>query len=202
MQLTKPGQLRRFAADLQCEPHTQNLFRVGKMASIHLIEGPVGAGKSTFAADLARRVAGVHVPLDEWFVRLYSPDRPGSNVVDWYIERKHRLLDLIWNHALNLLSCGTSPVLELGLIRRVDRYSIYDRAKQAEAELLTYVLDAPRELRRHRVSRRNSEKGATFFMVVPDRVFETASDMWEPPETDEIAEQGIQHISTINASDG
>jgi predicted kinase len=166
------------------------------MAAIHVIEGPVGAGKSTFGAKLAREVSGVHVPLDEWFVRLFSPDRPATDFVAWYQERKCRLLDLIWNHSVALLSSGTTPVLELGLVRRADRDAIYGRVEDAGMELVVYVLDAPRDVRRERVRRRNSERGATFFMVVPDSIFELASDAWEPPDDDEIRERRIQMIAS------
>lgn len=166
------------------------------MAAIHLIEGPVGAGKSTFASKLAREVGGVHVPLDQWFVRLFSPDRPATDLMVWYQERKRRLLDLIWTHAVALLSSGTTPVLELGLVRRDDRDEIYGRADEGGLEMIVHVLDAPRDVRRERVRRRNSERGATFFMVVPDSIFELASDAWEPPDDSEIRERGIHLVSS------
>ena len=35
------------------------------MARIHLIEGPVGAGKSTFAAQLSGTYAAPHLALDD-----------------------------------------------------------------------------------------------------------------------------------------
>ena len=68
------------------------------MTTIYLIEGPVGAGKSTHARRLASEVRGVHMALDEWFARLYSPDRPTADVVPWYLARKDRLIDLLWAH--------------------------------------------------------------------------------------------------------
>ncbi len=165
------------------------------MAKIHLVEGPVGAGKSTYAVSLASRIGGVHVALDEWFARLFSPDRPDTDFVRWYIARKERLIDLIWNHARALLEAGTNPVLELGLIQRQSREAFYERVRTADAELVVYVLDAPRDVRRERVRRRNLERGSTFFAVVPDHIFEMASDLWEPPDEDEIAENHIQLVS-------
>jgi hypothetical protein len=58
------------------------------------------------------------------------------------------------------------------------------------------VLEASREVRRERVARRNIEKGPTFSMVVPDPVFEMASNMWQRPDDIEIAENRIELIST------
>jgi predicted kinase len=167
------------------------------MAQIYLIEGPVGAGKSSFAASLAARVGGgVHIALDEWFTRLFSPDRPSMDLMPWYIEHKARLLDHIWRHAVSLLACGIAPVLELGLVQRQSREVFYDRAREAGVDLTVYLLQASREARRERVMRRNVEMGPTFSMIVPAPFFEMASDVWEEPDEVEIAENGIVRIST------
>ena len=166
------------------------------MPIVHLIEGPVGAGKSTFAASLAQRRPGVHIALDEWFVALFSKDRPQSDFVPWYMERKDRCSEVIWNAAQRIASAGTDVVLELGLIQRQSREVFYQRADASGLSLSVYVLDAPREVRLARVRRRNEEKGRTFSMVVPDHVFNIASDMWEPPDEDEIRMRAIHCIST------
>jgi len=165
------------------------------MPSIHLIEGPVGAGKSTFAIELAREISGVHVPLDEWFARLFSPDRPATDFVAWYVGRKQRLLTVIWEHAGALLRAGTPAILELGLIRRADRNRFYNQVDELGVDLLVYVLDSPREVRRERVRRRNEERGPTFSMVVPEHIFDMASDMWEGPDEIEIADRQIRIVS-------
>ena len=81
------------------------------MPTVHLIEGPVGAGKSTFAAVLASRTDGVHIALDEWFAKLFSPDRPAGDFVSWYVDRKERLTDLIWRHSEHLLASGKDVIL-------------------------------------------------------------------------------------------
>ncbi len=166
------------------------------MPQIYLVEGPVGVGKSTFAASLATRVGGMHIALDEWFTRLFSPDRPSTDVMQWYIERKARLLDHIWNHGQSLRACGIAPVLELGLVQQQSREDIYKRARVAGADLTVYLLRASREVRRERVMRRNVEMGPTFSMVVPAPFFEMASDAWEEPDEFEIAKNRIEIISS------
>ena len=169
------------------------------MPKVHLIEGPVGAGKSTFAASLAPRVKGVHIALDEWFARLFSPDRPGSNFVPWYLERKDRLLELIWSHSRRILGSGTDVILELGLVRRQQRLEVCQRIRADGFDLILHVLDEPREIRRERVRLRNIEKGPTFSMVVPDPVFEMASDLWEAPDDIEQSEIAIEYVSAAVA---
>lgn len=166
------------------------------MPRIHLIEGPVGAGKSTYAAALAGRIGGVHIALDEWFARLFSPDRPNADVMTWYAGRKARLVDLLWSHALVLLESGAKPILELGLVQYSSRKAIYQKAAAVGVELQVHVLVASRQVRRERVVRRNDEKGPTFSMVVPEPIFELASDAWQHPDAKEMAEHRIEVIRT------
>jgi predicted kinase len=166
------------------------------MAKLHLLEGPVGAGKSTFAKSLAEQEQTIHIALDEWFARLFSPDRPDGEWIPWYVERKSRLLELIWSHSQEILASGTNVILELGLIQRAGRLAFYRRAIDAGVDLQVHVLDAPRELRRERVKRRNTEKGETFSMVVPDQVFEMASDLWEAPDDAELKDFPVTLVST------
>lgn len=166
------------------------------MAIVHLVEGPVGAGKSSYAATLAQRDGGVHIALDEWFVQLFSPDRPAGDFIPWYTERKARLLTLIWQHSRQLLAGGTTVILELGLIRHQQRSAFCRTVQAAGFEPLIHVLDAPREVRRERVRRRNLERGATFFMHVPEQIFELASDMWQAPDSIECKQYSIVHVDT------
>ncbi len=171
------------------------------MARIHLVEGPVGAGKSTFAASLRARHAAPHLALDAWMATLFGPDRPATGWVDWYLERKDRCLEQIWAVTRQIVESGGDVVLELGLVQRRSRESLYSRVDAEAYEMTVYVLDAPREVRRERVRARNLQKGTTFSMEVPDRVFEMASDMWEPPDEVECRDRDIRLIKVGDGDD-
>lgn len=164
------------------------------LAPLQLIEGPVGAGKSTYAKSLARGGNAVHIALDEWFAALFSPDRPGQDIIPWYIERKDRLIDLIWSHGKRLLDGGCGVILELGLIQQAARMDFLDRVQGEGYDFTVHVLDAPIALRRERVRQRNLQQGATFAMVVPDHIFELASSQWQPPDDDECARFRIEFV--------
>lgn len=168
------------------------------MAQLHLILGPVGAGKSTFAQKLAGEHRAVRLTLDDWMTRLFSPDRPDrpSAVMEWYLERAARCIDQIWRVAGSLIAVGTDVILELGLIRRDDRERLFERVDAAGHALRVYVLDAPREVRRERVERRNRDQGATFSMLVPPHFFELASDLWQPLDDDECEGRDVRFVKT------
>lgn len=162
------------------------------MATIHLVIGPVGAGKSTFVQRLCREHGAQPLLLDEWMAVLFRPDRPATGLMPWYAERVQRCLDLIWTLTERMLDAGTDVVLEIGLIQRAEREHFYSRVDGAERALRVYLLDAPREVRRERVERRNRERGATFAMVVPPEIFELASDLWQPPDDAERLQREIR----------
>lgn len=166
------------------------------MPTVYLIEGPVGAGKTTFAGQLALRHRAPRLVLDDWMARLFRPDRPDRDVVPWYMERKRRCIEQIFQVASDLLDAGSSVVLELGLLSQGERQDFYGLADAAGWDLRVYVLDAPLEVRRRRVQARNREQGATFSMVVPDEAFELASRLWQPPSDAEVAERRIEVVTT------
>lgn len=166
------------------------------MAHVHLIIGPVGAGKSTFALQLSRQKRALWLDLDDWMAILFRPDRPQTGLIPWYNERVGRCIEQIWRVTQNALSNNIDVVLEIGLIQRNDRLAFYRRVDAAGVSLSVIVLDAPRDVRRARVERRNHEQGETFSMVVPPHIFEMASDLWEPPLKDEQNRRNVQFISS------
>jgi predicted kinase len=164
-------------------------------ARLHWILGPVGAGKSTLALELASKHRAVRMNLDQWMATLFRTDRPEHGVLDWYRERTERCLEQIWSTTLQIAEAGTSVILELGLIERAARAPFWELLDASGFEHTIYVLDAPRAVRRARVEQRNNERGATFAMVVPMEIFELASDLWEPLDERECAGRDVRYIA-------
>ena len=163
---------------------------------IHLVLGPVGAGKSTFCLALAREQRAVRLTLDEWMTELFRPDRPESGVIEWYVERSARCCARIWSLARSLLEVGTSVILEIGLLQRRERERFYRSFADAGFPVTIHVIEAAREIRRERVLSRNRERGVTFSMHVPPEIFELASDRWEPLTPDECRGRDVRFIRT------
>lgn len=166
------------------------------MVKVHLLVGPVGAGKSTLAAELARQHQAVRLILDEWMTQLFRPDRPDEGVVPWYIERAERCIAQIWRVAQAILAAGRDVVLEIGLLQRSAREDFYARIDAHGVPLVVHVVDAPREVRRERVLRRNVERGETFAVEVPPAFFEFASDRWEPVAEREAEGRDVRFVWT------
>lgn len=164
------------------------------MATLHLLVGPAGAGKSTFARRRVAQSAALFLDLDACMVRLYGDDaRPAEGVLEWYLERRERCRALLWDLALEALTCGADVYLELGLLTRAEREETYQRCRAEDLSLRVYLLDAPRELRRQRVLARN-DSGAPHVQIVPLPFFERASDAWQAISEDERATWDIQDV--------
>ncbi len=154
--------------------------------TLHLLVGPVGAGKSTWGQRRALTGA-LFLDLDRWMVRLFGADqRPSENVLAWYFERRERCRALMWDVACDALRAGTDVILELGLLTAAERERFYALAHDEAFELSVHVFDAPRDVRRERVQRRN-DSNEPHTQRVPLEVFERASDAWEPPSDAERA---------------
>jgi predicted kinase len=181
-------------ADRPLDRNVDDSAHLSRGPRIHLVIGPVGAGKSTYAIGLARERNALRLTLDAWMAILFRPDRPETGVMEWYRERVDRCIDQIWQVAKDVTLTGTAVVLEIGLIQRHQRASFYRRIDEEGLDLTIHVLDAPRELRRERVEARNRTRGDTFSMVVPPEVFDLASDLWEPPGAAECEGRDIHFI--------
>jgi len=163
---------------------------------IYLIEGPVGAGKSTYARQLSQQHNALHLNLDEWMVVLFRPDRPEVDFMHWYNERKQRCIEQIWAVALSCNQADITVVLELGLVQQADRLDLYNKAEDADLDLQVVVLNASRKERLARVQKRNREQDDTFQMHVSDEIFVLADAAWQAPDDKELQLRSIVMINT------
>jgi len=161
------------------------------MGKLFLLVGPVGAGKSTYAQQRIANSSGVFLDVDNCMVRLFGADkRPDQNLMAWYFERRERCRDLLWDLTIKMLALGIDVFLEFGLVTITEREAFYDKASQEGVNLVIYLLDAPREVRRERVAQRN-HSNLPFTQIVPMGFFERASDAWQDPTESERSTWGI-----------
>ena len=165
------------------------------MATVHLIEGPVGAGKSTYAARLSLQHRVPHLDLDEWMVTLFRPDRPEEEFMTWYAERKYRCIEQIWRVAFGLLDLGSDVILELGLVQLADREDFYRRVDGTDHALTVHWLDVSKAERARRVRARNAMQTGTFKMEVSDEIFELADAAWQAPDAAELAARDVRVVA-------
>lgn len=155
-------------------------------ATLNVIFGPCGAGKTTYAHAFARREKAVAFILDDWMARLFGADMPQPLQYDWMIERVGRCEGLIWATAAGVLAAGRPVILDIGLMRRADRARVREIAEATGLDLRFHFVDAPREVRRARVLDRNVIRGESFAIEVTPDLFEFIEGVYEAPEPEEL----------------
>ena len=165
----------------------------------HLIAGSTGAGKTTFARQLAEQTGGVRFSIDEWMNALYWMDCPAKNDLPWALERVARCEAQIEAVARQLASAGTAAVLDLGFTTREQRSLWLSRACAAGIACVLHVLDVRTETRWERVQQRNlNEAGVTYAFAVPREMFDAMELRWEAPTAEERASFADSRVSATD----
>jgi predicted kinase len=155
-------------------------------ATLHVLFGPSGAGKTTYARTFARREGAVALILDEWMARLFAPDMPDPIEYEWMIERVQRCEAQIWSTAAAVIAAGRPVILDIGLMRKADRDRVREIADGAGLTLQFHYVTAPTEVRRARVAERNVVRGENFSIDVTPEMFEFVEGIFEVPERAEL----------------
>lgn len=158
----------------------------GLSATIHLLCGSTGAGKTTHARRLAALTRGVVFSIDAWMAALFWMDAPQPPDPAWTMVRIERCAARIWLTALDVARAGTPCILEIGLTTRAvrDRYAALARDDGVTVRL--HLLDVDADERWRRVAARNAGGGELGFAITRE-MFDFVEAMWQPPTADELA---------------
>jgi predicted kinase len=156
------------------------------MTTVHIVFGPQGAGKSTYASALAGSQQATHFSIDQWMAQLYGPDLPRPLDIRWIFERVERCERQIWTTACQIASTGGDVVLDLGFMKQRNRAKFIELCAQASVRCALHYVTANVDLRRRRVSARNAEKGSTFAFEVTPAMFNFMEKEFEQPSELEL----------------
>ena len=151
-------------------------------ATLFLIVGLPGAGKTERAKALAAEHAALRLTPDAWMIPMFGdPQPPGKRDV---LEGR-----LIWV-ALEALRLGTDVVLDFGLWSRDERSSLRWLARSVGASSRMVYLPVDRATQIERIERRWSQTPHDTFTIT-----EADIDRWrsqfEPPDPAELAGEEI-----------
>ena len=157
------------------------------MATVHIVFGQQGAGKTTYSRQLVDREQGTRFSIDEWMGELYGPDLPKPISYPWIMERVQRCERRIWAVAGEVAQRGGNVVLDLGFMKVADRSRFATLAQATGLPVRTHYVTAPLALRRDRVLSRNLNKGETFSFEVTPGMFDFMETQFESPTDSESA---------------
>jgi len=155
--------------------------------TIHLILGPQGAGKSTYARRLAAAEQATRFSIDEWMQQLFVPDLPKAMSLSWVMARVHRCEAQIWATAAQICANQGKVVLDLGFTKLESRLRFRQLADDIGVETQAHILDAPHALRKQRVMQRNTEQGETYAFEVTPAMFDFMEKEFQRPTDEERA---------------
>ena len=154
---------------------------------IHFICGSTGAGKTTYAAQLAREIGAVTFCIDEWMTALYWPDAPEPPDSIWVMERVVRCQMRIWDTAKTVAARDIPCILEIGFTEAKTRRRFAALAQDVGLPVQLHFLDVPAEERWRRIEKRNADKSGPLGFDVTREMFDFVEAMWEPPSPNEMA---------------
>ena len=123
-------------------------------ATVHLLAGLNGAGKSTHARRLERECPAVRFTLDEWMLRLHRLGYDDPR----YPELAERCQALIWDLALQILSTGVDVVLDWNQWSRARRQTWRDKTREAGHRPVLHYLPLPVDTAVTRVEHRSRQR--------------------------------------------
>ena len=152
------------------------------MAMLHFICGKAGAGKTTLARELGRKLPAVVFVEDEWIDTLGFEIRS----LDDFRVASVKVRKLIASLAGDLLRLGVSVVFDFAGNTRNDRQWVRAIIEAADADHVLHVIEAPDEQCLANIHRRNEEKPAGIYSgYVSDETFHAVTAHFLPPQADE-----------------
>ena len=160
---------------------------------IHLICGPIGAGKTTIAHKISKQHKAIRFSEDEWLDKLFVPDAPNGLLDEpmhiigaWAGERYQRCRNQIWDMCAELLELDIDIVLDGASANKEQRDFIRKKASDTNVKFQLYYVTLDATVRKERVFQRNEAQGKTYSLEVTPDMFTHAESFFVPPSKEEL----------------
>ena len=151
-----------------------------KVGTLHLLCGKIAAGKSTLAAELARKPGTVLIAEDEWLSTLFGDQM--RSVAD-YVRVSEKLRGVMAPHVAMLLRCGLSVVLDFPANTVGLRNWMRGIVEESGADHVLHYLDLDDDVCIARLRVRN--RAGTHQFAASDAQFHQINVAFVPPSVDE-----------------
>jgi len=154
-------------------PYSKGMPALAGTQRLIIVCGLPGAGKTTFARDVADRVGAIRLSADEWldFLQIGRSEKT-----------RERVEALQWKLAQDLLGRGLAVIIEWGTWARSERDVLRTGARALGAAVELHFLDGAIDVLLERLHRRNRESPP----ITRDELLRWAQ-LFEVPTPEEIA---------------
>ncbi|MEO0773267.1 MAG: ATP-binding protein [Pseudomonadota bacterium] len=147
---------------------------------LHIFCGKIASGKSTLAAEIAKRSGHVLLSEDEWLHALYADE---LKTLDDYVRCSRKLRAAMGPHIVHLLNAGLSVVLDFAANTPQQRAWMKGIAKEAGVDHCLHLMTTPDETCLARLRARNASGDHPF--AVSEVQFHAFSQHVSLPSEDE-----------------
>ena len=157
------------------------------MATLHLMVGLPGSGKTTEAIRLAEEYQALRLTPDEWHLYLFGNDFSNDAEKDAVHNERHTKIEaLMWDTAQKVLQLGVDVILDFGCWAKEERDAFRAKAIAIGASFKIHYLNCPKEMIWMRLEERNKrmDNGAHFY--ISKESLEQWSEQFEPPDAEEL----------------
>ncbi|MCX6046576.1 MAG: AAA family ATPase [Chloroflexi bacterium] len=156
------------------------------MATLFLICGLPGAGKTTLAKQLELTQPALRLSPDEWIAPLVTDHTDMAE-----LDRLRTPMESVqWTVAKRVLTLGVDVVLEWGFWSQAERAYYRTEAEALGARVKLYYLAVDRDELWARLAKRNANLPPGTFLVTEEQL-DLWSSWFEPPTADELAGKRI-----------
>jgi predicted kinase len=148
-----------------------------RVATLFLIVGLPGAGKTTRAKELAAKHRALRLTPDEWMIRLF-----GDSMADG---KRFVLEGRLISVALQVLRLGTSVVLDFGFWGRDERSALRWLARSAGTPCRVVYLPIDKEVQLARIAHRQARTPHRTFPMTEAEV-DTWRERFQVPDAAEL----------------
>lgn len=149
-------------------------IKIKAQATIHLMVGFMGFGKTTVAKELEKIIPAVRLTHDEFMVKLYGRNMP----YDEFHPNYQKVDDVLWTMAEKIVQCGTDVIMDYGFWSHQDREEVYRRAKKLTDSVVLHVVQCDMVTAKKRILKRSKENPDELY--IREDEFDTLAKKYEP----------------------